>query len=299
MIRLFVAFLVSMILRGALPPAIDAFEIIEATETAVVEADMMMPTDAAFGGDGTLYVLDGYNDRIVSRAPAGKISVLDIDVDCKLNRPLGLTAHKNRIYVADTGNGRICELDQDGGCRRSISISGEGEREAPRPKDIVIEGNIAVVSEGKNDRLLFFQYPEFKLLREIAQVSDEAGKMNAPYLLDMFQDRLVVTDIMNGRIVLLTDEGVFLDVLGERGGREGNFIRPKGVAFDRSGRIFVSDSTLGVVQVFDAALAYTGVVGSGGSPHQFQHPAGLAFYRDKLAVVEQRENRVTLLSIRK
>lgn len=297
--RVFLAFLLCAGLRWTLAPGIGAFEIIEATETATVEAGMMLPTDVSFGHDGTLYVLDGYNGRIVSRAPGGGITVLETGADCVVNRPLGLTVHKKRIFVADTGNGRVCEFGDDGSCRRSIVISGKGDGEASRPKDIAIEGSVAVVSEGEQDRLLFFHYPDFKPLREITLVSDQAGKLNAPYLLDVFRDRVVVTDIMNGRIVQLTSEGTFIGALGERGVREGNFIRPKGVAYDRSGRIFVSDSTLGVVQVFGGALDYVGVVGTGGSPRHFQHPAGLAVHGDKLAVVEQRENKVTILTIRR
>ena len=86
--------------------------------------------------------------------------------------------------------------------------------------------------------------------------------------------------------------------LGERGVREGQFIRPKGVAVGPRDRIFVSDSTLGVVQVFDAELGYRGTVGNGGNPRRFQHPAGLAAHRDLLAVVEQRRNVVTVLECR-
>jgi hypothetical protein len=278
--------------------ASDAFEIIETTPVAEVEAGMRMPTDAAFGESGALYVLDGYQNRIVVRSPEGNIQILQPEGPCTLNRPLGIAVHKGLIYVADTGNHRVCELDSEGGCLRSIELTTK-DRETPfLPTDIAIEGASAVVADRGSNRLRLCLYPAFDQIQEVGDFGKNGGSLNGPYLLALRQGRIYVTDMMNGRLVQLTGGGMFLMDLRERGVREGQFIRPKGVAVGPRDRIFVSDSTLGVVQVFDTEFRYRGTVGNRGKPRQFQHPAGLAAHKDLLAVVEQRRNVVTVLECR-
>ena len=287
----------SISLCAVVPRGAEAFRIIEAVPDGSIDAGMMLPTDAAFGGDGTLYVLDGYRNRIVSRRPDGEIGSIRPAGRCALNRPLGIEAHEGKLYVADTENRRLCELGTDGVCLRSIPLGKRGEALPSRPADVAIEGGVAAVSDRGGDLLRILLYPTFERTAEVTDLGEEKGELNAPYLLDMRQGRIALTDIMNGRIVLFASGGTFLRTLGVRGVREGRFIRPKGVAIDSRGDIFVSDSTLGVVQVFDPDFVYRGVIGRGGEPIRFRHPAGLAVHGDLLAVVEQKANRVTLMRI--
>jgi len=288
-----IVFFTSLLLL--LGQASDAFEIIEASPVAEVEAGMRMPTDAAFGETGVLYVLDGYQNRIVARSPEGKIEILQPEGPCALNRPLGIAAHKGLIYVADTGNHRVCELDAEGGCLRSIEVTTKDGESPFLPTDIDIEGGSAVVTDRGSNRLHLYLYPTLEPLQRVGEFGEKGGSLNGPYLLALRQGRIYVTDMMNGRLVQLTGGGLFIMDLAERGVREGQFIRPKGVAVGPRDRVFVSDSTMGVVQVFDTEFRYQGTVGSRGKPLEFQHPAGLAAHRDLLAVVEQRRNVVTVL----
>jgi len=254
-----------------------------------------MPTDAAFGETGTLYVLDGYQNRIVARYPEGRIQILEPKGPCTLNRPLGITVHKGIIYVANTGDHRVSELDSEGGCLRSIELTSK-HRQAPFvPTDIAIEGASVVVADRGSNVLHLCLYPTFDQIQTVGDFGKNGGSLNAPYLLALHHGRIYVTDMMNGRLVQLTGGGAFLRDLGERGVREGQFVRPKGVAVGPRDQVFVSDSTLGVVQVFDAEFRYRGTVGTQGKPRGFQHPAGLAAYKDLLAVVEERRNLVTVL----
>ena len=52
------------------------------------------------------------------------------------------------------------------------------------------------------------------------------------------------------RVQVFDPEGQHLGYVGAWGVEQGEFHRPKGVAVDRDGRVFVSDSFLGVIQVF-------------------------------------------------
>jgi len=274
-----------------------AFQIIEARPVAEVRAEMRMPTDAAFAESGALYVLDGYQNRIVVRDPGGQIRILSPETPCALKRPLGITAHGGNIYVADTGNGRVCELDGEGRCLRTIALAGRHAEPPFVPTDIAIEGKRVVVVDQGSSRIHICPYPSFDPAETFGDWGKSGGVLNHPYLVAIGQGSIFVTDMMNGRLVQLTTEGVFLKDLGERGVREGQFVRPKGVATGGGGQVYVSDSTLGVVQVFDPALRYQGTVGNGGKPLAFQHPAGLTVHEDSLAVVEQKRNVVRVLEI--
>jgi len=288
------AFFISLLLLCAREAG--AFQIVEGRPVAEVRAEMQMPTDAAFAESGALYVLDGYQNRIVVRDPRGRIRILSPKAPCALNRPLGITAHGGNIYVADTGNRRVCELDEEGRCLRTITLTGRDTKTPFVPSDIAIEGarRVVVVDRGSS-RIHLCPYPSFDPDETFGDWGKSGGVLNNPYLVAIRQGNIFLTDMMNGRLVQVTTEGVFLKDLGERGVREGQFVRPKGVAAGVRGRVFVSDSTLGVVQVFDTEFRYRGTVGTGGSPRRFQHPAGLAAYQNLLAVVEQRGNVVTVL----
>lgn len=274
-----------------------AFQVVAATQVAVVEEEMRMPTDAAFGDSGALYVLDGYRNRIVVRQPSGRIRILTPEATCLLNRPLGLTVNQGKIYVADTGNHRICELDGEGRCLRTITLTGKDPQVPFVPTDIDIEGERVVVVDRGANCIHLCRYPSFEQDKTFGDWGEKGGALNNPYLVAVRQGSIFLTDMMNGRLVHLTGGGVFLDDLRERGVREGQFIRPKGVAVGSGNRVFVSDSTLGVVQVFDAEFRYRGTIGAGGQPRRFQHPAGLAVHENLLAVVEQRRNAATVLEI--
>ena len=274
-----------------------AFQIVEASVVLEVQEGMQMPTDAAFAEDGALFIVDGYQDRIVARHPDGRVRVIRPEGSCTLNRPLGITAYGGRLYVANTGAGTVCELDLEGRCLRSIPVPQGAEGVRSVPTDVAAEGAVIAVADRGANRIHIYIYPAFDLIMDAGEFGEPGGRLNSPYLLAMKFGRIFLTDMMNGRLVLLTDRGQFLKDIAERGVREGQFVRPKGVTVGPDGLVFVSDSTLGVVQAFDAELSYKGTLGTKGQPYRFQHPAGLAAQGNLLAVVEQKRNAVRVLRL--
>jgi sugar lactone lactonase YvrE len=81
---------------------------------------------------------------------------------------------------------------------------------------------------------------------------------------------------------------------------KGHFFRPKGVAVDGRDRVYVSDSYMGVIQVFDPQGKLIGVLGETGRKtiRRFTTPAGLFIdMRNRLYVVEMKANRVGVYQI--
>jgi len=62
---------------------------------------------------------------------------------------------------------------------------------------------------------------------------------------------ILVVETGNFRVSQFTPDGKFVRRFGEIGQLPGNFARPKGIAVDRDGRVFVGDAAFQNVQIFD------------------------------------------------
>ena len=68
----------------------------------------------------------------------------------------------------------------------------------------------------------------------------------------------------------------------------GNFVRPKDVAVDEVGFIYVTDNAFNNVQLFDVDFSLLTFVGEGGTgPGRFHGASGVAVRGDEMAVVDQ------------
>ena len=99
---------------------------------------------------------------------------------------------------------------------------------------------------------------------------------------------LFVVDQLNSRVKVLTPEGDYLDEIGGLGVGFANFVRPKDIAIDGFGYIYVTDFSFNNFQLFDADLSLLTFVGSGGRrPGFFEGASGIAVSGDRIAVVDQ------------
>jgi hypothetical protein len=101
-------------------------------------------------------------------------------------------------------------------------------------------------------------------------------------------------DALNFRYEVFDAEGKFLAAHGQIGQEPGSFARPKGVALDVDGHVYVSDAAFCNVQVFDEEgklLIWIG--GPGSSPGQFQITEGVFIdAADRVFIVDQTNHRV-------
>jgi DNA-binding beta-propeller fold protein YncE len=104
------------------------------------------------------------------------------------------------------------------------------------------------------------------------------GEFFFPTFVAVRDGKLYVADTLNARVqVLDAGTGEPVAVVGERGDRIGNFDKPKGLAFDTFGNLYVADSFWSNVQIFNArgqVLLFFG--GRGDSPGFLSNPAGIA-----------------------
>ncbi|HPC59398.1 MAG TPA: 6-bladed beta-propeller [Verrucomicrobiota bacterium] len=97
---------------------------------------------------------------------------------------------------------------------------------------------------------------------------------------------------MNSRVQILDAAGRFVGQIGRLGDSPGQFSRPKGVAADSFGHVYVIDALFDNVQIFDPAgrlLLAFGAPGSGAG--EFWLPNGIAISRNNEIFVADSYNR--------
>ena len=112
-------------------------------------------------------------------------------------------------------------------------------------------------------------------------------------------NELFIVDVLNTRIQKFDPFGTFIADIGSWGVLEGNLFRPKGIALDNKKRIFVSDSYMGLVQVFTDLGGFLGVVCENNEKRQFITPVGLYLddNADRLQIVEMKGNKISVLKM--
>ncbi len=178
------------------------------------------PRDVAAAPDGTLYVADSGNHRVVHFDAQGKIIATwgkKGSGEGEFNEPWGIAVDKDgHVYVADTWNHRVQKFTSDG---QFIKMWG-----------------IASMTGGKLTNPGTFFGP-----RALAFAAD---------------GHLLVVDTGNKRVEEFTPDGAFVAQFGGVGAGPGQFDEPVGIAVAKNSQIYVADTWNKRVQVFDQKLTY-------------------------------------------
>ncbi len=265
-----------------------------------------MPSDAAVGLDGSLYVLDGVHHRVVVFDGTGqfKFQFGDRGSDAgQLFRPLGIaTAPDGKVYVADSGNHRFQVFAPDGKLLSAIPLPVHAGGVPPDPTDVVVDTarSRLYVVDNDNHRLGVYNLSSSSFEQSWGSPGQGRRQFRFPFLIDISSEGYVfVVEPINTRVQVLNPDGKFVGFIGAWGVRPGQLFRPKGVVIFE-GRVFVTDSYLGRVQMFDMRGTFLGVLSdSGGTPAKLTTPTGITIdgKRKRLYVVELKANRVCWMDL--
>ena len=255
-----------------------------------------MPTDVAVGIEGRVYVVDSGRHRVAyydtTGNPLGYFGS-EGKADGELQGPVGIAAGSDgTVYVADRGNQRLQVFAADGIYRRTLALVEEGEAVTPVDVAVTVDGKSIFVTANNSHRVLSLTRTG-KFLGGWGGEGKESGLFRYPASLTLSSvGDVLVVDVLNVRVQVFNSEGVPQAEFGGIGALPGKFVRPKGIALGRNGRVFVSDSYLGVVQVFGPGNEFVGVLGTGNEPVRFQAPTGLAFDAGRLYVTDMLAGKV-------
>ena len=213
---------------GVAPAAIDAVEDPTEGKYVLLSAEPVIgvlqnnsiplntPRSLAFAKDGTIYVADSRNHRVVHLDIEGNVlnewgafadgAAVPVAAGT-LNEPWGVAVGPDgSVYVTDTWNHRIEKFTASGKFVTAWGVFGQGET----PNSFYGPRGLAVDAKG----------------------------------------RVYVTDTGNKRIVIFDADGNFITQFGNAGFEAGQFDEPVGVAVDKNGTVYVVDTWNQRIQTF-------------------------------------------------
>lgn len=241
-----------------------------------------MPRGLATARDGTLYIADTGNARIVAVSPAGRASVIASSVGCVdacLVEPYAVdVANDGSIWIADPGAQRIFQLDPESGileARVGSGVQGDSpdgtpalEAQLNAPTGIAISSDGGVYfSERGGHRIRWLQSPG--VLRTLAGTG-EAGysdgspatnaRLNGPsgmtivagtlYFADEQNNRVRTVGLVGGGIRTIVGNGVAGYAETDTIAATAKLNRPRAVAVTPdASQLFIADAANGRVRV--------------------------------------------------
>ena len=177
------------------------------------------------------------------------------------------------VYVADPELGVVARINRKG---EGQSLIGKGELRRPVGVAFDAVTHLLYVSDTYGHDIKVFD-GDGRLLRTLGQRGDKPGEFNYPTYLALAKGELYVTDTMNARVQVLDAEtGKSRLVIGEQGLNVGNLVRPKGVAVDDNGNVYVVESYYDHLLVYNSEGEFLmGIGGTGQDVGKFYLPSGV------------------------
>jgi len=277
------------------------------TLTVSTDPPMRMPTDVAVDRAGRVFVADGVQNRIVRFTSDGRFDrALSEAGGRAFKRPVGLTVDAaDRLWIADTGNSRVVVLGPDGKTVETIDLPAPAGGRPVNATDVAVtaDGALAYIVDSENHRLIVRDNPS-RGVTFLGRFGPAIGQFEWPFMACIGPGGYVyVSEVIGSRVQRIAIPERWAGQEAPPGGfgvALGQLYRPKGVAVDDRGRVYVTDSTVNVVQVFGPRGEMLGaLVDGGGLPVRFRHPMGMAFDAEgMLYVVELGADRVAVVSLR-
>jgi DNA-binding beta-propeller fold protein YncE len=219
----------------------------------------------------------------------------DKDKDESLKPQCVAVDAQDNIYVTDSEAGKIFVFNAEGKYLRAIGSLKGGEGYFKRPTGIAIDSaaqKIYITDTLRNK--IYVTDMQGAVLQSFGKNGSGDGEFNYPTELRLNGNDLVVVDAMNFRVQVLDRSGQFRYAIGKLGDGAGWIFRPKGIAFDSEGHLYVVDGAWSVVQVFNREgqlLYYFGRKGAGNG--EFELPSGLQIdSTDHVYIVDSYNHRI-------
>ena len=255
--------------------------------------ELQRPQSGAVDESGRIYVTDISRQAVfVFDAAAGKLDIWEkADGLASFVAPVALAAANGTVYVTDAELGIVARLTRDG-----ATLSAIGRGTLKRPTGLALDATgIYVCDTAAHDIKVFDAAGS--LARVIGRRGEAPGEFNYPTHLALANGLLYVADTMNSRIqVLDAASGRFVREFGARGLFVGNLVRPKGIAVDTEGNVYVVESYHDHLLIFDRRGEFLmGIGGVGAATGKFYLPAGVWTDRlNRVFVADMFNGRVVL-----
>lgn len=264
---------------------------------SAAEAPLMLqrPSLVAGDGNGRVYVSDTSRAAVfVFDVAAGELRLIEqATAGRRFVAPAGVAPAGERVFVADADHAAVFVLGAHGEPR---AVWGSGVLRRPTGVAWDAAGARLFVADTMAHDVKVFDAGG-RLMATWGRRGSAPGEFNFPSHLAWARGELVVADTMNSRVQVFDGaDGRPLRQIGERGLFLGNLVRPKGVAIDGAGNLYVVESYHDSVVVFSREGELLLVLGgTGADAGRFYLPAGLWIDgRDRVHVADMFNGRVAL-----
>ncbi len=229
--------------------------------------------DLKGGGSFAAFVLGGaINDSSVGKpyglaTDDGKIYVVDSDnagyaiFDLKnkeyhfimgsgggtLQKPINIEIDKDGTkYITDTERQQVVVFDKEDNYIRAYGVEGQF-----KPSDVALDENRIYIADLLNSKIIALDKKTGEVLFDFPPKDKSSpAHLAHPTNIALNGSYLYVADSTQARVNKYTTSGKYLSTLGDMGTGLGQFARPKGIAIDKTGNIYVVDAAFDNVQIF-------------------------------------------------
>ena len=191
-------------------------------------------------GAGGLEVLDLSEGTFEYFIPGGK-GQLQLPINCCVD-------DRGYLFVADANRRQIVIFDSD-----LKYLAAFGEPENFKPTDVAVSDDEILVCNVQDHAVYVYGKGDYKLKEKIPGTgAGEEGFIRQSTNLTLHEDMLYVSDMGDFNVKMFSLDGGFHGLVGGYGNQPGSFTRPKGLAVDRNGNLYVVDAAFQNVQIFNA-----------------------------------------------
>ncbi len=241
---------------------------------------LIKPYGVAFE-DGKIYVCDSQATIVVFDIKNKKFQKMEGAKGLgKVVQPLNIALDpEGNKFVADPVRGEVLMYDKNDLYVKSFGLVGQW-----KPVDVVPFEGLLYVVDSKEREIKVFDIETTEKIRSFGRNNKPEENLGLPTGITVGPDKLLyITDSGRFQVVVYDRDGHERGAIGRPGANLGHFARPRGVAVDRSGRVFAVDAAFENVQIFrndGQLLLFFG--GSGKRPGNLFLPADVFIDYDNI-----------------
>ena len=207
-----------------------------------------------------------------------------------LNEPYGIAFNSlGEMIVSERGGHQVSVFDAGGRRVRTFGSRGDRPEQMLSPAGIAVDDTVNIYVSSRDKLQKFTSSGE--LIKCIDRMGSKEGEFEYPLGVTIHSNQVYVCDRDNDRIQVFDLDLNFIRSIGSRGSGREEFDRPRDVAFDTTGNMYVVGND--TVQVMDSSGQFVRMFGQEGEG-RLSRPTALHIADKYVYVSDRRSDRIAV-----